>query len=319
MGIWETSNMSRFLIVACLLVACTVAFQNEENDIIHGKPHHGGKHHVKRHHGGKHQADENGCYHKKDGVWCPGEDGTWVRDDGKVYNPRAVTKDAETDDEGCYQKSDGLWCPDGEGGWYKKHGKHHHGRHHRFKHMCRLHMLGYLLGAVMLLLGLVWGYFERKRRREAQGEQPTRLGAYVTSLCECFGRPSVCLPACLFTPILAALNRAQADDRECTVCDVCFSMVKPVAAYTTRQSIRSKYGLADNNASDMLAACCCTPCAIGQDTLELEKRAMMEQVVPGPAPDLTAPGMPPVYMVAASAPPAAEVVMTSVTKADDQV
>merc|ERR1712144_99775 len=192
-------NMSRFLIVACLLVACTVAFQNEENDIIHGKPHHGGKHHVKRHHGGKHQADENGCYHKKDGVWCPDEDGTWVRDDGKVYDPRAVTKDAETDDEGCYQKSDGLWCPDGEGGWYKKHGKHHHGRHHRFKRMCRLHMLGYLLGAVMLLLGLVWGYFERKRRREAQGEQPTRLGAYVTSLCECFGRPSVCLPACLFS------------------------------------------------------------------------------------------------------------------------
>merc|ERR1719231_1785470 len=149
----------------------------------------------------------------EDGVWCPQEDGTWVRDDGKVFDPQKLKKDdADGDEDGCYQKEDGLWCPDGAGGWFLK--KPHH--HHRFKRMCRMHMLGYLFGAFVLLIGLIWGYFERKRRREAQGEKPTRLGAYVTSLWECFGRPAICLPACLFTPILAAFNRAKADDRECT-------------------------------------------------------------------------------------------------------
>merc|ERR1719235_559991 len=259
-----------------LILACSVAFGQWNNEVDDTNTHHGGKgkHHTGKGHHGKVQADDNGC----------------------------VTKE------------DGVWCPDGAGGWFLK--KPHH--HHRFKRMCRMQMLGYLFGAFVLLIGLIWGYFERKRRREAQGEKPTRLGAYVTSLWECFGRPAICLPACLFTPILAAFNRAEADDRECTFCDVCFSMMKPVAQYTTRQTIRSKHSLADANMQDMLAAVCCTPCAIAQDTIELEKRSMMQQA-DAPATHLEAPGMPPVYMVAATAPPQAEVVMTSVTKADDQV
>merc|ERR1711967_108384 len=310
-------TMASPLRLIVLILACSVAFGQWNNEVDDTNTHHGGKgkHHRGKGHYGKVQADDNGCVTKEDGVWCPQEDGTWVRDDGKVFYPQKLKKDdADKDEDGCYQKDDGLWCPDGAGGWFLK--KPHH--HHRFKRMCRMQMLGYLFGAFVLLIGLIWGYFERKRRCEAQGEKPTRLGAYVTSLWECFGRPAICLPACLFTPILAAFNRAEADDRECTFCDVCFSMMKPVAQYTTRQTIRSKHSLADANVQDMLAAVCCTPCAIAQDTIELEKRSMMQQA-DAPATHLEAPGMPPVYMVAATAPPQAEVVMTPVTKADDQV
>lgn len=230
------------------------------------------------------QPDENGCY-SKDGVWCPAGDGKWVRDDGKIWE-----------------------------------GSHPHARFH---HFCPRMLLKFAPGILILLLGLLWGFFERRRRRTVN-EKEARTGSYVSRLCECFCIPRVCLPACLFTPFLAAFNRAEADERECNICDVCCVVLKPVAQYTTRQTIRGKYNLADDS-TDMLSACCCTPCAVAQDTLELEKRASLQNT-PVPA-TLAAPGMP-VYVLAASAPPPAEIVLGKVdthskadeySKADNQV
>merc|ERR1712147_328757 len=137
-----------------------------------------GKKPCKHHQHGEHNeigmsvADKSGCEQKEDGLWCPQEDGTWIRDDGEVWEP------PEHDRKGP---------------------------HHRMLRMCRLQLAGWILGALLLLAGLVWGFFERKRRR-LNDSHPQRQGSYVSNLCECFRRPSLCLPACLFTPVLAALN-----------------------------------------------------------------------------------------------------------------
>jgi Cys-rich protein (TIGR01571 family) len=164
------------------------------------------------------------------------------------------------------------------------HGHHGHHGHHRWNHhkwaMQNLKIANYsaqivrLIGFMLLIVGLIWGFFERRRRRETDPLAP-RQGDYKTGLFSCFGNWRVCIPACLFTPVLAAFNRAKTDERECTGCDVCFAMIKPVAQFTTRQSIRGKYGLEDSTVTDALSACCCTPCAVGQDTLELEHRRAM--------------------------------------------
>lgn len=155
-------------------------------------------------------------------------------------------------------------------------------------------LLQLLIGAIVLLFGLCWGLCERRRRARLAAllgrMQPARSGGYLTGLLDCFRHLRVCLPACLFTPVLAAFNRAEVDDRECTGFDVCFAMVKPMAQYTTRQSIRGKYGLEDNNVLDTLSACCCTPCAVAQDTLELEKRASQDHLTVTVAPGLPVTG-----------------------------
>merc|ERR1711959_260969 len=146
------------------------------------------------------------------------------------------------------------------------------------------HAMTCMLLFVVLMLGLCWGYCERqKRRREAEekGGFPRRAGDYATGLFECFGYPRVCFPSCLFTPVLAAFNRAEADKRECGVCDVCFSLKPQITQYQTRQSVRASHQLEEAPITDCISALCCTPCAIGQDTLELERRAAA--VAPAPA------------------------------------
>eukprot|EP00656_Telonema_subtile_P036238 TRINITY_DN401_c0_g1_i1.p1 TRINITY_DN401_c0_g1~~TRINITY_DN401_c0_g1_i1.p1 ORF type:complete len:340 (+),score=35.58 TRINITY_DN401_c0_g1_i1:220-1239(+) len=163
-------------------------------------------------------------------------------------------------------------------------------------------------GLVILVLGLVWGLFERRRRRTSS-KTPLRNGQYFTGLFDCFKHPRLCFPACIFTPVLAAFNRAEVDDRECDVCDVCFSVIKPVAQYTTRQSIRGKYQLSSDS-SDACVACCCTPCAVAQDSLELERRASQPTAAPLPA-GLVAPGIP-MYSMPPTAPTVAGVVYTAV-------
>merc|ERR1712070_1314899 len=217
-------------------------------------------------------ADENGCYQKEDGLWCPNEDGTWMRDDGLIYEPRA-------------------FC------------------------MFRLlRLLGWGIAALLLAIGLLWGFFERKRRRTEGAERPPRVGSYFSTLCECFTRPRICFPACLFTPVLAAFNRAEADERECNACDVCFALAKPISQYTTRQTIRGKYNMQDDNIRDCCTAVCCTPCAVAQDTLELEKRTAVQAPAPTP---MGAPGLP-VYVVAAATPPS-DIAMDKIDKGDEQV
>merc|ERR1711959_49306 len=146
------------------------------------------------------------------------------------------------------------------------------------------HAMTCMLLFVVLMIGLCWGYCERqKRRREAEerGGFPRRAGDYATGLFDCFGYPRVCFPSCLFTPVLAAFNRAEADKRDCGVCDVCFSLKPQITHYQTRQSVRASHQLEEAPFTDCISALCCTPCAIGQDTLELERRAAA--VAPAPA------------------------------------
>jgi len=145
------------------------------------------------------------------------------------------------------------------------------------------HALTCMLLFVVLMLGLCWGYCEReKRRRDAaeKGNLPARVGDYTTGLFECFGYPRVCFPSCLFTPVLAAFNRAEADKRECGACDVCFSLKPHITQYQTRQSVRASHHLEDAPMTDCISALCCTPCAVAQDTLELERRAAAAATAP---------------------------------------
>merc|ERR1711988_24848 len=132
-----------------------------------------------------------------------------------------------------------------------------------------------LLGLV--IAALVWAYCERNRRRRVAAEAggfPERSGSYQSGLFECIGFPHICFPAFFFTPFLAAFNRAAADKRDCSVCDVCCTgKAVPFVQYLTRQSIRADNLLEEEEFGDCLAACCCTPCAVGQDALELERRA----------------------------------------------
>jgi len=90
----------------------------------------------------------------------------------------------------------------------------------------------------------------------------------------------VCFPSCLFTPVLAAFNRAEADKRECGACDVCFSLKPHITQYQTRQSVRASHHLEDAPMTDCISALCCTPCAVAQDTLELERRAAAAATAP---------------------------------------
>merc|ERR1711998_212855 len=97
-------TMASPLRLIVLILACSVAFGQWNNEVDDTNTHHGGKgkHHRGKGHYGKVQADDNGCVTKEDGVWCPQEDGTWVRDDGKVFDPQKLKKDdADRDEDGC--------------------------------------------------------------------------------------------------------------------------------------------------------------------------------------------------------------------------
>merc|ERR1711988_2068232 len=66
--------------------------------------------------------------------------------------------------------------------------------------------------------------------------------------------------------------------RECTACDVVFSLKTPITQYHTRQSIRSQQRMQQEQCTDALSAVCCTPCAVAQDALEMEKIADHDRV-----------------------------------------
>merc|ERR1711988_235128 len=143
-----------------------------------------------------------------------------------------------------------------------------------------------LLSLALLIVGLIWGVYEREKRRaraaETTGGYPLRAGHYLSGLLECIGYSAICIPAFFFTPIAAAFNRAEADHRECSVCDACCSFKTPLTQYHTRQSIRAANRLEEAQLEDCITALCCTTCAVGQDTLELQRRAELQTAAPAP-------------------------------------
>jgi len=128
---------------------------------------------------------------------------------------------------------------------------------------------------LLLLGGFVWGHFER-RRRQSRKRSDLFVDNYRTKLFDCFSKVQVCMPACFFMPVLAAFNRAEVDNRDCRTCDVCSFLCATSSQYTTRQSIRSRF-LMQEDPLDALSACCCTPCAVGQDAIELAQRTLLDQ------------------------------------------
>lgn len=170
--------------------------------------------------------------------------------------------------------------------------------------MAHCHMMQGLmvLAAVMVILALVWGYCERKRRRAAAAESggyKQRMGDYHTGIFSCLLSPRICFPATVFTPVLAAFNRAEADKRDCGLCDFLFSLKTPITQYHTRQSIRAEHDLEEANVTDCLGSVCCTPCVVAQDALELEHRAAMQPPTqPVTAVTVSVAMAPPSYQVA---------------------
>ncbi|KAJ5072035.1 duf614 family protein-related [Anaeramoeba ignava] len=77
---------------------------------------------------------------------------------------------------------------------------------------------------------------------------------------------SICGLLC--PPILAARNKSEADERECTVCD-CLCCPPE---YFTRQQIRSKYNFETDTCSDCLVITFCGSCAACQDAREMKSR-----------------------------------------------
>jgi len=162
-------------------------------------------------------------------------------------------------------------------GAHHSHHQWHHGKHFHDADP-RVMACAQFLMFIFVVCACVYGYFERQKRRriaDLNGGFPARTGSYLTSLFECVAVPRICFPAIFFTPFLAAFNRAEVDGRECHTCDALFSLKTPITQYQTRQSVRGQYKMQDAQISDCLAAACCTPCAVAQDTIELERRAVV--------------------------------------------
>merc|ERR1711959_802318 len=139
---------------------------------------------------------------------------------------------------------------------HHNHGDLHHGHTYGHGHdltpedMAARQQTAMVMQCMMLLFlvcAFLYAFFERRRRRAkaAQlGGYPARQGDYTTGLFDCICQPNLCLQSSLFAPILAAFNRAEVENRDCHACDA-------------------------------LSAICCTPCAIAQDTIEMERRAAL--------------------------------------------
>lgn len=188
-------------------------------------------------------------------------------------------------------------------------------------------VMAILFSLALLILGLIWGVCEREKRRAkaaaSTGGYPLRAGHYLSGLLECIGYPAICIPAFFFTPVAAAFNRAEADHRECSVCDACCSFKTPLTQYHTRQSIRAANRLEEAQLEDCITALCCTTCAVGQDTLELQRRAELQPGAPAPPGVHVAMQLPAVHvaMPASAGPEYKEGERMQLTKADptDQV
>merc|ERR1719502_1489512 len=70
-------------------------------------------------------------------------------------------------------------------------------------------------------------------------------------------------------------RRAKVENRDCHACDGLFAFKPQITQYHTRQTIRATHGLETAECFDALSAICCTPCAIAQDTIEMERRAAL--------------------------------------------
>jgi len=93
-------------------------------------------------------------------------------------------------------------------------------------------------------------------------------GGLKTGLFDCFQDMEICLPGFFLPSCLAAFNKAEINDRECHV----FDWLCQPNEYLTRQQMRARWELEENQIADCITLTCCTMCMICQDARELELR-----------------------------------------------
>ncbi|KAJ6236246.1 duf614 family protein-related [Anaeramoeba flamelloides] len=92
--------------------------------------------------------------------------------------------------------------------------------------------------------------------------------AFNSSLLGCFSDTKICCLGIFCLPYLSSRNKADVDERDCTICDfLCCPR-----EYFTRLQIRTKYGFEQNTVSDCITTSICLPCSTCQDARELEER-----------------------------------------------
>lgn len=147
-----------------------------------------------------------------------------------------------------------------------------------------------LAAVVVLVIALVYLIRERQRRAELRRDRqqltgPTpRQGSWSTGVFGTWDRflPEwrTCLPSFLFPGIQTALNQAEIEDRDVSPADVCVNLYYPMVVtnvYRDRQAIRTQFGFPHEPCEDLLCSLCCTPCAVAQNSREIEARLPHQQ------------------------------------------
>ncbi|KNC79990.1 hypothetical protein SARC_07633 [Sphaeroforma arctica JP610] len=93
-------------------------------------------------------------------------------------------------------------------------------------------------------------------------------GGLETNLFGCLEDIIGCVLACCVPCVVDATTQAKVDERECSIFDV----VCCPSGYSTRQSMRAKYGMEYNELTDCLSACVCRPCFVSQNAREIAVR-----------------------------------------------
>ncbi|KAK5580935.1 hypothetical protein RB653_000962 [Dictyostelium firmibasis] len=92
-------------------------------------------------------------------------------------------------------------------------------------------------------------------------------------LCDCGSDCRVFCISYIWPGLQIMQQRATAENRQCDACDCilvtsCFHLI----ACTTRSKIREKHGIDGNCCGDSCAVCYCTPCAVSQQTMQLQAK-----------------------------------------------
>lgn len=159
----------------------------------------------------------------------------------------------------------------------------------RLSHHCPMGFVRWIIIGSIIVASLVFaaigGVFFLWRRRQlsaTRGPAAEKLGSWSTGL---FAFDwSSCLPSLCCPWFQSALNQAEVHDRDGSVADVCmnahhYSLVSNT--YHTRQAIRHKFEIPEEPVKDCLTAAFCLPCAMAQNTRELDVRRSRDAVIQG--------------------------------------
>jgi len=97
------------------------------------------------------------------------------------------------------------------------------------------------------------------------------MAEWDTTLFDCFADCKVLAVTCCCTPCQGAYQYATVQDRDCSIVDLLyFFFCGPCFFIYTRGLIREKFNLSGSCMMDVISLCCCSLCAISQQTRQLE-------------------------------------------------